>query len=258
MSILTKFHSFIRKSFYEPDSKQFIATNDVLSLLTILSVVAVVLESVAELSQYHVAFLTIEWIAVVFFTVEYIGRLYTHPKPLQYVFSFFGIIDLLSILPTYVAGLNLTALKTVRMLRILRFLRILRISKVIRQQVHHVRNGDFEDFGAMFRLNVLIYATAVLTTAIVFGTFAYFFEHDNPSFNNIPRASLWALETFLGGSISGRVTETDVGLIIGIATRFVGLVLFAFLIHIVGNAVSYLLFGRERESVKEREKEKFE
>ncbi|MBX9765295.1 ion transporter [Patescibacteria group bacterium] len=258
MRILGKFHSFAQKSFYEPDSKQFIAVNDVLSFLTILSVLAVVLESVTELSQYHVIFITVEWIAVIFFTLEYLGRLYTHPKPLHYAFSFFGIIDLLSIVPTYIAGLNLTALKTVRMLRILRFLRILRVSKVIRQQIHHVRSGDFEDFGAMFRLNALIYVTAVFTTAIIFGTLAYFFEHDNPSFNNIPRASLWALEAFLGGSISSRVTETDVGLVIGIFTRFAGLVLFAFLIHIVGNAVSYLLFGKERETRKEREQEKFE
>lgn len=84
-----------------PGGKAF----DVILLLLILASVATVsLESVAELRQEHLRlFLALEWSFTIIFTVEYILRIYSTPRPFKYIFSFFGLVDLLSIIPTYLS-----------------------------------------------------------------------------------------------------------------------------------------------------------
>ncbi|TNF36419.1 MAG: ion transporter, partial [Gammaproteobacteria bacterium] len=100
----------------------------------LLSVLAVMLDSVEELSQrYHTFFFVAEWVFTILFTVEYLLRLYCSPNPWRYARSFYGIVDLLAILPTYLALFlpQTTYLMTIRLLRVLRIFRVLRLSKYL-------------------------------------------------------------------------------------------------------------------------------
>jgi len=237
---------FLYRAFYDFGSREFVICNDFLSFLTLLTIVSIVLESVSSLSSYETVFISIEYFAVFFFTLEYIGRLYVNPKPLSYVFSFFGLTDILSIFPTFFHLANFTPLKTARILRILRFLRILRISKIIRnkkEQIKTDKTKDFDSFGNVFKLDAGIYALAAVSATVLFGSLIYVFESHQPAFVDIPKGMMWAVEAFLGGSVSGRVPLTEPGIIIGLFARFIGLILFGFLIHITGGILQYLLLG---------------
>lgn len=107
-----------------------------LLLLILTSVIVVALESVAELRvQFGALFFTLEWCFTLLFTVEYFLRVYSSPKPLKYMFSFFGIVDLVSIIPTYLSLFVLGAqyFLVVRVLRLLRIARIFKLTRFINE-----------------------------------------------------------------------------------------------------------------------------
>lgn len=240
---LNTFVAFCRKAFYETDSKLFVVINDLLSIVIIVSILAIIFESVSEFSHYHQFFLTIEYAAVFIFSIEYVCRIIGSQKKLSYVFSFFGFIDLISILPTYLHITNLTPIKSIRALRILRFLRIMRLAKVTRFE--HLERPSRNDTAAIIRLNLQIYFVALIFIVLILGNLAYVFEHNHPHFENIPLSMLWILESLLGGSISTTVPETYAGIIIFMIARFFSFVLLGFLIHIVGNIISHVLLGKK-------------
>ena len=104
---------------------------DIMLLIAILfSVILVSLESIASIDQVYHEYLNIaEWVITILFTIEYIARLFTVTQPLKYVFSFYGIIDLLSTLPKYISLIfigthSLVALKALRLLRVFRILKL--------------------------------------------------------------------------------------------------------------------------------------
>jgi len=235
--------SICRKAFYESHTRLFTVVNDLLSIVIILSILVIILESVTQFSRYHQLFLTLEYVAVAIFSVEYVGRIIGSNKKLSYIFSFFGLIDIISILPTWFHFTNLTPLKSVRALRILRFLRIIRLAKVTRFE--HLERPSKKDTGAIIRINLQIYFLAIIFAVVILGTLAYTFEHGHPHFENIPLSMLWVLESLLGGSISGVVPETYAGIAIFMLARFLSFVLLGFLIHIIGNIVSHLLLGKK-------------
>lgn len=237
------FTNFCRKSFYETDSKLFVIVNDLLSIVIIVSILAIIFESVSEFSQYHKYFLAIEYTAVFIFSIEYVCRIIGSQKKLSYIFSFFGFIDLLSILPTYLQITNLTPIKSIRALRILRFLRILRLAKVTR--LEHLERPSRNDTAAIIRLNLQIYFVSLIFVVLILGNLAYVFEHNHPRFENIPLSMLWIFESLLGGSISTTVPTTYAGIIIFMIARFFSFVLLGFLIHIIGNIISYVLLGKK-------------
>jgi len=237
------FTTFCRKAFYESDSKLFVKVNDLLSIVIVVSILAIIFESVSEFSQYHKYFLAIEYVAVSIFSVEYIFRIIGSHKKLSYIFSFFGFIDLISILPTLLHSTNLTPIKSVRVLRILRFLRIIRLAKVHRFE--HLERPSKEDTAAIIRLNLQIYFFAIVFTVVVLGSLAYVFEHSHSHFENIPLSMLWILESLLGGSITAIMPETYGGIAVFMVARFMSFILLGFLIHIIGNIVSHILIGKK-------------
>jgi len=241
--ILNHLSIFCRKIFYTHNTRIFIIANDFLSIVIIASILAIILESVTGLSKYHQFFLTIEYIAVIIFTIEYIGRIIGSKKKISYIFSLFGLIDLISILPSWLHMANLTPLKSVRALRILRFLRILRITKATR--LGRLKKPSKDDTAAIIRLDLQIYFLAIIFTVAILGTLTYAFEHDHAHFENIPLSMLWVFESLLGGSISGIVPETYGGITIFMIARFISFVLLGFMIQIIGNIISYLLIGKK-------------
>ncbi len=159
----------------------------------LLSVLVVMLESVKSFSEgYHNLFVALEWFFTVIFTVEYLLRLYSVKNRLRYVTSFFGVIDLVSILPTYLSVLlgGTQSLMVIRVLRLLRVFRIFKLTGLINQG-----NVILESLKAS-RGKISIFLFAVLLVTLVFGSVMYFIEGGvNEGFDSIPRSIYWCVVT---------------------------------------------------------------
>ncbi|MFT4660471.1 MAG: voltage-gated potassium channel [Patiriisocius sp.] len=177
---------------FEADSKsgKFF---DVLLLWAIaISVIVVMLDSVIELHEkYKTAFFIAEWFFTILFTIEYIFRIILVKRPLKYIVSFYGIIDLLSILPSFV-GLWLIDSHSLRVIRILRLLRIFRILKLFSflKEAAVVRRALVAS-----RQKIIVFLFAVMAIVTVLGTLMYMIESPDDGFTSIPRSIYWAIVT---------------------------------------------------------------
>ncbi|WP_367873021.1 ion transporter [Luteolibacter sp. Populi] len=166
--------------------------NIVLLWLIGLSVVAVMLESVPEIAAKYAAPLRIaEWVFTGIFTAEYFLRLYLIRHPLRYARSFYGIVDLLSVLPAYVA-LLLPGAHALLVIRILRMLRMFRVFKMVR----HV-NGAELLVRALYsgRAKITVFFSFMLAITVIAGTLMYLIEGPEGGFTSIPTAIYWAIVT---------------------------------------------------------------
>ena len=231
--------SGLNKMFNDPHSRMFVWTNDFLAAVTILSVLALILETVETLSGYRSLFITIEYAAVFFFSLEYAGRMLAARKSLEYIFSFFGLVDLLAIIPSYALLLNFTFLKTARVLRILRFLRMIRVAKLAHPEVARLKEGEHP---SIYKLNISIYFFALFCAVVIFGTLLYIAEGTTTGAENIPMAMIWVSKVIMGGVAQHSPLSVWGDLII-IFARFTGLMLFGLLVYIVGHSVRWALFG---------------
>lgn len=166
---------------------------DIFLLISILlSVLVVMLDSVPELHErYHSFFLICEWGFTVLFTLEYIMRIIITRKPLGYIRSFYGIIDLLSILPTYL-GLVFSGthyLLVIRVLRLLRIFRILKLSRYLRASEVLIVSLK------QSRFKVIVFFEVVLTMVIIMGSLMYLIEGPENGFKSIPTSIYWAIVT---------------------------------------------------------------
>ncbi|PCI27470.1 hypothetical protein COB55_05755 [Candidatus Wolfebacteria bacterium] len=232
----------MRDIFYNTRSKYFLIVNNFLAALTLVSVLSIILNTVAALDSYNTIFITIEYAATLFFTIEYIGRIIANQKkPLTYIFSFFGIIDLLSIVPSYMGLFNLTYLKSARMFRILRFLRTLRLIKLTKKG--NIKSGTLlEEEDLLHGYKLRIYIFSLLTSVVIAGSLIFIAEWPREQFANIPLSMIWSAKVILGG-VPQIVPETLFGELVTIMTRFTGLLLFGLLINVVGSGLQKLLFG---------------
>lgn len=166
---------------------------DVALLLIILgSIVIVSLESVAAIdSLFHTFLQVCEWLLTIAFTVEYILRLMCVRRPLRYALSFFGLVDLLSILPTYLS-LVFTGAQSLLMIRTLRLLRVFRVLKLAQfMDEAHTLMGALR----ASRSKIFVFLMAVLTMVVLSGTLMYLVESDESGFTSIPRSMYWAIVT---------------------------------------------------------------
>lgn len=189
----TSWKSKLHEIIYEADTpagKLF----DILLLVAILvSIVAVMLESVSSIdAQYHVLLNTVEWIITIFFTIEYIARIVSIKKPKEYIFSFFGVIDFLSTIPKYlaffIAGSHaLVALRALRLLRIFRILKLVRFLGASDTLLEALKAS---------KRKIVVFLFAVVILCIILGTFMYLIEGNKDSgFTSIPRSVYWAVVT---------------------------------------------------------------
>jgi len=166
---------------------------DVLLILAILaSVAAVMLESVAPIREHWGDVLWwVEWIFTILFTLEYAARLICARRPLRYARSFFGVVDLLSILPTYLVILFPGAqyFMVIRVLRILRAFRVLKLAAHVREANVLMRSL------VASRRKITVFLFAVFTMTVVLGSLMYLIEGEANGFDNIPRGVYWAVVT---------------------------------------------------------------
>jgi len=166
---------------------------DILLIISILlSVMAVMLDSVSDIRSEHGQFLfAIEWLFTILFTIEYILRLLSVGRPLSYATSFFGIIDLLAIIPTYLS-LLLPGTQYLVVIRILRVLRIFRVLKFV--QYIGEANLLMKALRAS-RRKITVFLFTVLTVVVIFGSLIYLIEGEEHGFTSIPRSIYWAIVT---------------------------------------------------------------
>ena len=185
-----KIHDII----YEADTPAGQIFDIGLIIVIILSVILVAIETVTTINEQYKSFLNAaEWIITLLFTVEYGLRIYSINNPKKYIFSFYGIIDLLATIPKYLAlifvGAHVETLMAIRALRILRIFRVLRISRYIGESNFLVRAL------LLSRAKIIIFLLFVVIMCIVFGTIMYLVEGPESGFNNIPTSIYWCIVT---------------------------------------------------------------
>ncbi|HNP17240.1 MAG TPA: ion transporter [Fulvivirga sp.] len=193
---------------------------DVILLWAILlSVFIVMLESVNEIkADFGKELYIIEWFFTVLFTIEYIARIYASPKPLKYVFSFFGIIDLLSILPSFL-GLVLTGAHSLMIIRSIRLLRIFRVLKMAR--FIGEASSLIEALRAS-RTKITIFIGTLFLLTVVLGTIMYLVEGAENGFTSIPRSIYWAVVTLTTVGYGDISPHTTLGQLIATIVMVLG------------------------------------
>jgi len=179
-----------------------------LILCVLASAATIMADSVAELNQHHGRFFHMaEWVFTALFTLEYLLRIFCVHRPFKYIFSFFGIIDLLSILPSY-ASLFFPGTHYLQVIRILRVLRIFRILKLIRfiNQANLLLNAL-----SASRLKIALFLFTISTLLVVFGSTMYLIEGPENGFTNIPVSIYWAVVTLTTVGFGDITPKTDLG-----------------------------------------------
>ena len=148
-----------------------------------------------------------EWTLTILFTIEYVLRLLCVGRPLKYVFSFFGIVDLLSIVPTYLSGVFVGAqsLTVIRALRLLRIFRVLKLAHF---------TGQAEILTTAVRASIpkiIVFLGAVLTTVLIVGAVMYLIEGEDGGFTSIPQSAYWAIVTLTTVGYGDIAPQTPAG-----------------------------------------------
>jgi voltage-gated potassium channel len=195
-----------------------------LIILILASVLTIMLDSIAEINrEYGHALYVAEWFFTVLFTIEYVLRIFCIHKPLKYIGSFYGIIDLLSIIPSYL-GLFLPGAHYLLVIRILRVLRVFRVLKLVRfiNQANLLVNALLAS-----RLKIGIFMFTITTLLIVFGSAMYVIEGPENGFTNIPISIYWSVVTLTTVGFGDITPKTDLGRAVSAAVMIIGYAIIA-------------------------------
>ena len=193
---------------------------EVLIVLITASVLVVMLDSISVLhSKAGLLFNTLEWIFTIIFTLEYLLRIYSSPHPIKYMTSFFGIIDLVTILPTYI-GVIFTGAHTFLVLRILRVFRIFRLLKLVKM----MKAGN--TISASLKASkekIAVFLLFVLLMVTIMGSMMYIIEADEDSgFTSIPISIYWAIVTLTTVGYGDIAPSTWFGQLVAAAIMITG------------------------------------
>ncbi len=210
----------IHEIIFEADTPAGKTFDVVLLIVIIASVIAVMLETVTEIQVHFGKFLIVlEWLFTIFFTIEYVLRLYCVYNPKKYATSFFGIIDLLAILPTYISILvpGTHSLLVIRALRLLRIFRIFKLAKFIKESSLILKAMRAS------RAKITVFLIFVLLVVIIMGAVMYLVEGgQNSEFSSIPRSIYWAIVTLTTVGYGDISPNTAFGQLIAAAIMIMG------------------------------------
>ncbi|CAM1369485.1 Ion transporter [Tenacibaculum litopenaei] len=210
-----KLHEII----YEADTRSGKLFDIVLLIAILASVVLVMLESVPEIQKTHGDLLNIgEWILTILFSVEYGMRIISIKKPLRYIFSFYGIIDLLSTAPKYLSifFVGTHSLVALRALRLLRIFRILKLARFIGESNNFIKALN----ASKAKISVFLYFVLIL--CIIIGTIMYLIEGADNGFTSIPRSVYWAIVTMTTVGYGDIAPQTPLGQLIASIVMILG------------------------------------
>lgn len=191
----------------------------VLLLIIVLSIILVMLESIAGLyAKYYWEFYFAEWLITIIFSIEYILRIIAINKPKKYIFSFYGIVDLLSTIPTYLAlfvsGANF--LFAIRSLRLLRVFRVLKITRYMGE------SNKLKDALKNSRAKIFVFLFAVFVICIIMGTVMHLVEGEAGGFDNIPVSIYWCIVTLTTVGFGDIAPITPLGRLIASFIMIIG------------------------------------
>ena len=216
-----------------PKGKIFDVT---LLALIALSVVVVALETVTSYTErFGSLFYILEWVFTVIFTIEYSLRIYSIRRASSYVLSFYGIIDLLALIPTYLA-IFLPGAHVFSVIRVLRVLRVFRILKLVQFMgeadllIKAVKSS---------RRKILVFLFFVINLVIILGSIMYLVEGESSGFDSIPRSIYWAIVTLTTVGYGDISPITNLGQFIAAAIMIMGYVIIAIPTGIVATEMRF-------------------
>ena len=195
-----------------------------LSIAIVASIIVVMLESVPSIdAKYDDLFKKIEWVLTIAFTLEYLTRIYITDKKRNYIFSFYGIIDFLSILPTYLSliftgGSYLLIIRALRLLRIFRILKLGRFMGEGEQLADAIKSS---------RHKITVFMGTVVTSVLILGTLMYLVEGRAGGFTSIPRSVYWAIVTLTTVGYGDITPQTVIGQFISSLVMILGYAIIA-------------------------------
>lgn len=213
------FKEKMRKIVFESNTTLGLRFDQVLIFAILLSLLVVVLDSIESVSKnFHTELSFFEWVFTGLFTVEYLVRIYCAPNRIKYITSFFGIIDLLAVVPTYLALIfpELHALIDVRILRLIRVFRIFKLTQYMSEYQH------LADAMAASRRKILVFLSVVLMVVMVMGTLMYVVEGPAHGYTSIPVSIYWAITTMTTVGFGDITPQTDLGKLIASLMMLMG------------------------------------
>ena len=228
----------------------------ILLLAIIISVIAVTLDSDKEIHKYYGGLLLIaEWFFTLLFTIEYALRIYCSTDKKKYTLSFMGIIDLLSIIPTYliIFYAPIVALIDIRVLRLIRIFRIFKLSP-------YLRSGHTMQIALRSsRPKIIVFILSVSLVVIILGTLMYIVEGQQNGFDNIPKSIYWAVVTLTTVGYGDVVPLTTLGKTVAVFIMLLGYAIIAVPTGIVSSEMSKNRNDKEQlenqEEILEKEEE---
>ncbi len=216
---LAPWRRHLHEIIFEADTPAGKAFDVAVFVLIGISLLAVILESVPSIRSSHGDLLrALEWVITILFSIEYILRLMSVRIPLAYASTFFGIIDLLAVLPTY-ASLFFTGAQSLVVIRVLRLLRIFRVLKLGRYV------GESEMLWqalASSRRKISVFMFTVLTIVVIVGTSMYVIEGEENGFVSIPTAMYWAVVTMTTVGYGDVTPQTPLGRALAAVLMIIG------------------------------------
>ena len=199
-----------------PSGKYF----DIALLLSIIvSVIAVSLESIESIDKvYHSQLVIIEWFFTILFTIEYILRLYSTEHSVKYSTSFFGVVDLLAILPTYLSIFvpGAQSLLVIRGLRLLRIFRVFKLSRYLGEA------NILSEAIIQSRTRIVVFLSTITVLSFITGAGMYLVEGPKHGFTSIPQSVYWAITTLTSTGYGDTVPITPLGKLLAIFIMIMG------------------------------------
>lgn len=227
----SRFKQKVRDVIFGYDTPAGKAFDITLIVVIALSVTALVLDSVESIhAVYKTPLFAMEWLFTIAFTIEYGLRIYSTEQPRRYIFSFFGVIDLLSILPSYLALFfpPVTYLVVVRILRVLRVFRVLKLFRYI-GEANFLASALYNG-----RRKIFIFMFTVINLIVVFGTMMFIIEGPENGFTSIPASIYWAIVTITTVGYGDIVPQTPLGQTIAALAMISGYAIIAVPTGIIG------------------------
>ena len=201
-----------------------------------LSVLIVMFDSISDLNKkYGLIFNYSEWIFTILFSIEYLLRVYSIRRASSYIFSFYGIIDLLALIPTYIAIFSpgASVFSVIRVLRVLRVFRILKLVQFMGEADLLIKAMKSS------RRKIFVFLFFVINLVIILGSIMYLVEGESSGFDSIPRSIYWAIVTLTTVGYGDISPTTNLGQFIAASIMIMGYVIIAIPTGIVATEMRF-------------------
>jgi len=234
---------------FESDTPQGRRFDVILLWIILFSIFVVLLESVSSIRLgYELIFKVIEWVLTILFLAEYLLRIYCVGKKLNYILSFFGIIDLLAILPAFIGIVfpDLSSLIVIRALRLMRVFRVLKLLSFMKEA------NALATALKMSRIKIFVFIFSVLSLVVIFGTLMYVIESPESGFTSIPQSIYWAIVTLTTVGYGDIAPVTPLGRILASVVMILGYAIIAVPTGIVTAQMTHDLEMKHQKEIEKR------